>query len=396
VVIAGGGLGALRTAQALRDLDFDGSVTLLCAEETPPYDRPPLSKGFLLGQAEEDDLLLASAEKLDELRVQVRLGARAVGLDRMSRQVRLHQGGEVPYDDLVVATGARPNRLPMFAGLDGVIHLRDLGDARTLRSELAARPRLGIVGGGFIGLEIASVARELGCEVSVIEAAAAPLAPILGAEVGGWVQAWHEEQGVIFRCGAPLAAVHGQGRPEQLVLTDGRIVDVDLIVVGVGVTPDVGWLGEAGLQVHRGLVCDAAGRTSDPHVFGVGDVTCRHAGDSCTPSGHWTATGEQARAAAHALLGRPPEGRPVQEGYFWSDQFGRRLQFTGRVSPGAHVSLSSGSVEDRKFVALFADAGQVTGVFAMNSPREFVRTSLTLRAHAVDNAGTATVASQNN
>jgi 3-phenylpropionate/trans-cinnamate dioxygenase ferredoxin reductase subunit len=380
VVIAGGGLGALRTAQALRDEGHDGAITIVSAEETLPYDRPPLSKAFLLGQVEEEALVLAGAEKLADLHIVVRLGARAVALDLAGRTVRLDGGEELAYDDLVVATGARPNRLALLEGLDGVVYLRDLGDAHMLRRELAARPRLGVVGGGFIGLEIASVARALGCEVTVVEAAAAPLAPILGEELGGWIQAWHEEQGVRFACGAPLAAVHGDGRPRRLVLADGRMFDVDAVVVGVGVRPDVGWLGDAGLEVHRGLVCDALGRTSDPHVFGVGDVTCRHDGaGGCAPSGHWTATNEHARAVADAILGRPPGERSVQEGYFWSDQFDRRLQFTGTVAASPRITLSSGTVQERTFVALLHDDDAVTGVFAMNSPREFVRTSLALR-----------------
>jgi 3-phenylpropionate/trans-cinnamate dioxygenase ferredoxin reductase subunit len=385
VVIVGGGLGALRTAQALRDEGFAGSVTLVSAEDTLPYDRPPLSKAFLLGTVEEEALVLAEAAQLAELDVAVRLGTPAVGLDLAARTVTLAGGEQLAYDDLVVATGARPNRLAMFEAMDGVVYLRDLHDAHALRRELAARPRLGIVGGGFIGLEIAGVARALGCEVTVVEAAAAPLAPILGAELGGWVQAWHEEQGVRFACGAPLAAVRGEGRPSELVLADGRTVPVDAVVVGVGVTPDVGWLGEAGLEVHRGLVCDADGRTSDPHVFGVGDVTCRHADGACSPSGHWTATNAHARAVADAIIGRPPSPPAGQQGYFWSDQFDRRLQFAGTVAASPRVSISSGAVDEGKFVALLhdADAGDdpdaVTGVFAMNSPREFVRTSLALR-----------------
>ena len=379
IVILGGGLGALRTAQALRDEGFDGELRILSREPTLPYDRPPLSKAYLLGAVEEDSLALATADELADRRIEVTLETPAEDIDLDRRRVCAGGGEEVGYDALVVATGARPNRLAMFDGLDGVFYLRDLEDARALREQLAARPRVGVVGGGFIGLEIASVARARGCEVVVVEAIQAPLAPVIGTQLGGWVQAWHEEQGVAFVCGSMLTGVRGGARPEQLQLADGRTVDVDVVVVGVGITPDVGWLAQAGLETHRGLVCDPNGRTSDPHVFGVGDITCRHDGAGCSPSGHWTATNEHARAAADAVLGRPPARRAVQEGYFWSDQFERRLQFAGRLPASPRIRLHSGAVEDRTFVALLHDAEAVTGVFAMNSPREFVRTSLDLR-----------------
>ena len=387
VVILGGGLGALRTAQALRDEDFDGDLTILSAESVLPYDRPPLSKTFLLGRFEEQQLLLATADELADQRIEVVLNARIVGLDLGQRRVLTEDGEEYGYDALVVATGARPNRLAMFEGMENVVYLRDLRDARTLRDGLAGRPRLGVVGGGFIGLEIAAVARELGCEATVIEATAAPLAPILGAELGGWVQTWHERHGVRFVCGSMLTGVKGAGRPEQLIVEDDRTVEVDLVVVGVGVTPELGWLRSAGIEVHRGLVCDADGRTSDPHVVGVGDVTCRHRGERCSPSGHWTATNEHARAAADALLGRPPATRPLQEGYFWSDQYSCRLQFAGRTLPSPRISLESGAMEDEKFLAKLHDGDdEVSAVFAMNSAREFVRSSLALRATPVDSA----------
>ena len=233
----------------------------------------------------------------------------------------------------MIATGARSARLPMLAGTDRVVHLRDLSDARLLRHGLARRKRLGITAGGFIGLEIAASARALGCEVDLIETNQAPLSPVLGAELGGWVQVWHEEQGVRFHCGGGLRALRGISPARQLVLSDESVVDVDLVVVGVGVVRDVDWLAAAGLETHRGLVCDARGGTSDPDVYGVGDVTCLHCGTSCAPTGHWTATNEQARAAADAILGRGPQARAVRADYFWSDQYERRLHFAGTTAP---------------------------------------------------------------
>ena len=383
IAILGGGLGGLRTAQALRDRGFGGELEILSEEEVLPYDRPPLSKAFLRGETDEDALLLTGAEQLAERGISVRLGARGVGLDLAARRVTLDDGEQVAYERLVIATGARPNRIAMFDGLEDVVYLRDVADARRLRDALRVHPRLGVVGGGFIGLEIASVARALGCEVTVIEAATAPLAPVLGAELGGWVQAWHEEQGVHFECGSPLAQVEGDRRSRRLRTADGRLIEVDLVVVGTGIARDVRWLRDAGLKTHRGLVCDANGHTSDRHVFGVGDVTCCHDGSECVATGHWTATGEQARAAAAELMGGDERSAPVQEGYFWSDQYDRRLQFAGTVTASPTVHLSSGTPAKRKYVALLGDGESVTGVFAMSSPREFALTTRSLRA-AVD------------
>jgi 3-phenylpropionate/trans-cinnamate dioxygenase ferredoxin reductase component len=378
-VVVGGGLGGLNTARILRELGYDAPITLVCAEGVLPYDRPPLSKAFLLGTADEDDLVLAPAGELAKLDVDVRLGTRAVGLDVRDRRVRLAGGDGLAYDALVVATGATPNRLPILEGLSNVVHLRDLDDARRLRGALEGGARVGIVGGGFIGLEIASVARSLGCAVAVVELADEPLAPIIGTELGRWVREWHEAEGVVFRCATAVDRAEGDGRAERLVLEDGGTVDVDVVVVGVGVSAAVGWLRDAGLEVGRGLVCDERGRTSDPHVFGVGDVTCRRVEGGFRPSGHWTAATDGADAVALAILGREPSGIPLQEGYFWSDQYSRRLQFQGHVPAEPVVELVSGSPAERKFVAHVGDGAGVCAVFAMSDPRGFMMAARVLR-----------------
>ena len=380
VVVAGGGLGAVRTAQALRDLGFDGTIALVAAEPELPYDRPPLSKEFLLGRSSEDDIRLVPATTFADLGVDLLLGAPALSLDLAARRLVLAGGDALGYGRLVVATGARPHRLANLEDYDNVRYLRTLADARELRDALVARPRVGIVGGGFIGLEIAAVATELGCGVSVIEGAPAPLALVLGTELGGWIQEWHEGRGVAFACGSQVRRSHGGRSVEALELESGLRLDVDLVVVGIGVVPDVAWLRHSGLDVHRGLVCDADGRSSDASVFGVGDAVCRHDDRGCHTSGHWTAASEQARIVAAAMVGNARPDAVVEDGYFWSDQYGVRLQFAGVAEPGAPVAVTSGSVEERRFVARFGPPTARTGVFAMDSPREFVRTRLSLRA----------------
>jgi NADPH-dependent 2,4-dienoyl-CoA reductase/sulfur reductase-like enzyme len=193
------------------------------------------------------------------------------------------------------------------------------------------------------------------------------------------VQRLHEAHGVRFACGSSLSRVHGHASVTDLELADGTRLPVDLVVVGIGVDPDVEWLRDSALTLHRGLRCDDRGRSSDPHVFGAGDVTCRHVGDRCWPGGHWTGASEQAQIVAATLAApdRPP--RPVRDGYFWSDQFDVRLQFAGTVEPGAPVTVTAGSPQERRFMVLFGEPERATAVFAMDCPREFVRGALALR-----------------
>ncbi|HEX4107379.1 MAG TPA: FAD-dependent oxidoreductase [Solirubrobacteraceae bacterium] len=379
IVIVGGGLAAVRTVQALRDGGYEGALTVLAGEAEPPYDRPPLSKDFLLGKVADEDIRLLAPEAYETLGVELRLGARAAGLDPAAHEVILEGGERVPYEKLVVATGADPIRIPALEGVPGVHYLRDAAHSRELREMLRAGTRVGVVGGGFIGLEIAAVARSLGAEVTVIEGLAAPLAGVLGPELGGWVQELHESHGVVFRCGSPVAAAH-EG---VLELQDGTSLDVDVIVVGVGVRPTIGWLRDSGVLLHRGLVCDGHGRSSDPDVFAAGDVICRHdADDRCEAVEHWTAAGDQAMRAADAVLGQADGDAPAEDHYFWSDQYDVRLQFSGHVASGAALEVIHGEPSERKFVARILDGDRLTGIFGMSSPREFIRSSLELRRAA--------------
>lgn len=379
IVIAGGGLAAVRTAQALRDLKHEGAITLLCAENELPYDRPPLSKAYLTGKVADEQIRLLPAQEYAELGIEVQLGARAVGLDRVGRSVRIAGGRTLSYDHLVVATGARPIRLPAFEGRENVYVLRDSGDARRLREALAPGRRLGIVGAGFIGLEIAATARELGAEVTLIEVAAAPLASILGTELGGCIQRWHERKGLRFQCGAAVRAVHGNGRVESIELVTGAVVDVDAVVVGVGQLPNVEWLEAAGLLLNRGLVCDAHGRTLDPRVFGAGDAVCTQVGTSFHPTRQWTAVTEQASRVAAALCHQGDPGPVVEDNYFWSDQHGLRLQFAGQVPAQPRLVWVRGGPDEERFAVLCCTSTSVSAVFSLGCPRDFLVHSMPLR-----------------
>jgi 3-phenylpropionate/trans-cinnamate dioxygenase ferredoxin reductase component len=379
IVIAGGGLAAVRTAQALRDLQYPGPITLLSAEDTLPYDRPPLSKAYLIGKLSDAQIRLLPAEKLSELNIDTQLSRRVVALDRVARRVTVEDGSAVDYGRLVVATGARPVRLPQLEGMNNVHVLREAQDARRLRESLAPGTRMGIVGAGFIGLEIAATALGAGCDVTLIELSAAPLAPILGAELGACIQRWHERKGIRFHCGTGIASVRGDGRVQALALGNGALVEVDQVVVGVGQVPNVEWLAGSGLTIHRGLVCDVHGRTEDPSVFGVGDVVCTRVGESFHPTRQWTAVTEQARRAAYALRGKTVPTPVIEDNYFWSDQHGLKLQFAGQVPADPRLVWLSGGPDAERFAVLLCTSAEVTAVFSLGCPREFLQHSMPLR-----------------
>lgn len=357
VVIAGGGLAGVRTAQALRDLGHTGPIRMLSDEAEPPYDRPPLSKEYLLDERADIGLGWDGEVALD---------SRVVGADLRTRTLHLSGGRETGYDRLVVATGAQPRRLP---NLPTAHYLRTAADSRRLRRALVDGNHVVVIGAGFIGLEVASAARLRGCRVTVVEAAPYPLAAIIGAEPAAWLQEWHSSRGIAFRCGTTVRDAKGK----RLRLTDGTELTADAVVVGVGVVRDTAWLAAAGLETHHGLVCDGSGRTSAPDVFGAGDIVCRH-GDS--PIAHWTAASDSATRAAAALLG-VEASIPPDDGFFWSNQAELKLQFAGSASPEAKIA--AGTYESGRFAIHYTVAGRLTGVLAANSPRDFLRGRLALR-----------------
>jgi NADPH-dependent 2,4-dienoyl-CoA reductase/sulfur reductase-like enzyme len=382
VVIVGGGLAAARTAMALRDLQYPGRITLLSDETHLPYDRPPLSKAYLLGKLDPDRMRLLTPAKLDELAIELLAGVAASTLDREHRRVLLADGRSLGYEQLVVATGARPNRLAAFEGFDNVHVLRSLDDADRLRAAIGPGRRLCIIGAGFIGLEIASTAIELGGQVELIEAAATPLAAILGRRLGGRIQRWHESKGAVFHCGAQVERVLGAASVQALHLSSGAAVTADAFVVGVGQSASVAWLAGSGLELDRGLVCDEHGRTADPRVFGVGDATCIRSNGRLRPTRHWTATTEQARRAAAALCGQVDAEPVVEDNYFWSDQYGLRLQFAGQVPDDPQLVWVAGSEQDERFAVLCCTGGaasQATAVFSLGCVRDFLTHSMPLR-----------------
>jgi NADPH-dependent 2,4-dienoyl-CoA reductase/sulfur reductase-like enzyme len=375
VVVVGASLAGLRTVETLRTEGFDGPVTLIGAEDHLPYDRPPLSKKVLSGEWEPDRVALRRDGGLDALGLDARLGVRAVGLDLGQRTVRLEDGSAAPYDALVIATGAEVRRLPGQPELEGLFMLRTLDDSLALRRALAdGSPRVVVVGAGFIGSEVAATARGLGCVVTVVEALPVPLERALGAEIGMACAALHRDHGVDLRLGVGVEGFDGRDRIEGVRLTDGTVVDADVVVVGVGVKPSTGWLEGSGLELRDGVVCDASLAAGPPGVYAAGDV-CRWPnqlfGEEMRVE-HWTNAAEQGAHAARTILsvaaGEPPSPyAPVP--FFWSDQYGLKLQFLGRASPGDDVRIVHGSKEEHGFVALYGRAGRVRGVFGMARPK---------------------------
>jgi NADPH-dependent 2,4-dienoyl-CoA reductase/sulfur reductase-like enzyme len=377
VVIVGASLAGLRAAEALRDDGFDGAVTMVGAEPHLPYDRPPLSKKVLSGEWEPERSALRRPEEFEKLELRLRLGVRATSLDTANRRVGLDDGDGLAYDGLIIATGAAVRRLPHQPELEGVFSLRTLDDSIALRDALTSgSPRVVVVGAGFIGAEVASTAKSLGCDVTIVEMLPVPLARGLGEEMGSACAGLHRDNGVDLRLGVGIASIEGTARVEGVRLTDGTTIPADVVVVGVGVAPATEWLEGSGLEVRDGLVCDAQLAAGPPGVFAAGDL-------ARWPNGlfgeemrveHWTNASEQGAHAGHNLMAwagrREGPATPYDAvPFFWSDQYGLRIQFLGRAGDGDEVRVVHGAVDDRAFVAVYGNRGRLRGVLGVSRPR---------------------------
>ncbi|NCL74281.1 Rhodocoxin reductase [Rhodococcus sp. YH1] len=358
IVVVGAGLAGVRAAEELRHGGFDGELVLIGDEPHLPYDRPPLSKDVVRGGT--DDTTLRPREFFDDQRIELRLGVRVQALDAAARTVALSDGQSVGFDELIVATGLRPRRLPGTAGLAGVHVLRSVDDSRALRAAVVPGGRALIVGAGFIGCEVAASLRARGMDVVLVEPQPTPLASVLGERVGALVARLHTDEGVDVRAGVGVRALRGDGRVTGAVLSDGTDLDVDLVVVGIGSVPVTDWLDGSGVRVDNGVVCDGVGRTSAPHVWAVGDVAAWEVSDGrCARLEHWTNAGEQAKVLAGALLGSTVADA-ARVPYFWSDQYEVKIQALGavRADDTVHVVRDDG----RKFLAYYERDGRLTGV----------------------------------
>jgi 3-phenylpropionate/trans-cinnamate dioxygenase ferredoxin reductase component len=370
VAVIGGSLAGISAARALREHGFDGRVVVVGAEDRLPYDRPPLSKEFLADKIGVEDLALTTDADA-ELDLEWRLGDPAAGLDARGRSVVLASGQEIAADGVVLATGARARPFP-GAKLAGVHTLRTLEDAVALRRDLLVSGRLVVIGAGFIGAEVASTARDMGVEVTVIESDPLPLGRVLGPELGEVCAALHEDNGVRLITGTAVTGLVGTSRVREVRLAGGRTEPADVVVVGIGALPNIEWLAGSGVDHdHRGVWTDAAGATNIPQVVAAGDCTfshCPYAGTERRQE-HWTNALQQPAAAVATLLGRSAARPPVP--YIWSDQYGARLQFAGHRMPDDAVEIIEGDIDSRRFVAGYRRDGDLVAVFAMNQPKLF-------------------------
>ncbi len=375
VTVVGAGLAGHGTAKALRRFGFAGVITMIGDEVVRPYDRPPLSKDFLAGRTTASELAL---ERPDEaLHADWILGTDAVALDPATHTVALADGRTVTSDAVVIATGSRARRM---AGAPAGVHtVRTVADAVALRDELTPGTTLAVIGAGFIGAEIASTARVMGLEVTVVEAAPMPLAGPLGPEMGMVVAGLHARHGVRLMCGVPVAGLLGDTRVTGVRLSDGTEISADVVVAGIGAVPAVDWLAGSGVELATpssggGVVCDAVGAGSSPGVYAVGDCSAwfdqvrgRHHRVE-----HWTDARDRPAVMVASMLGQA-SAAPLRPPYFWSDQYGIKIQFAGRREGDEEITIESGSVATDDLVAVYRRNGEPVAVLGMNQPKLFTR-----------------------
>ncbi|MCG2620998.1 FAD-dependent oxidoreductase [Arthrobacter sp. I2-34] len=380
LAIVGASLAGLSAARAARAQGFDGNLVIIGDEDERPYDRPPLSKEFLQGRITAADLALEAAE--EDLQAEWLLGSRATRLDGPARTLTLADGRTVAADGIVLATGASARTLPELAGLDNVFSLRTLADARALSTELQPGRRLVVVGAGFIGAEVASTAKALGLEVTVLEARPVPLSGPLGAQMGAVVGRLHGLNGVELICGTGIDLFYsGEGVVTGLRLADGRYLPADLVLVGIGAVPNTGWLAGSGVAAGNGVVCDASGRTNLPGIVAVGDCAAWFDPrlNAHRRVEHWTTALEHPEAAVAALLDQPAP-QSVKVPYFWSDQYGVKLQFAGNAAQADRVAIEAGDLQEHNVLALYYRGEDPVAVLGLNQPRLFTKWRRTLNA----------------
>jgi 3-phenylpropionate/trans-cinnamate dioxygenase ferredoxin reductase subunit len=366
-VVVGGGLAGAKAVEALRDQGFEGRLVLFAGEDHLPYERPPLSKEYLKTGEGLDDAFVHDQQWYADHHVDVRTGTVVAAIDRRAHEVVTEGGERVHWDRLLLATGSSPRRLTLpGADLDGVLSLRTIEDSDRLRAAMGPGRRLVLVGGGWIGLEVAAAAREAGAEVTVLEALDLPLVRVLGPTVAQVFADLHREHGVDLRTGVTVEEIAGeQGRVTGVRLGDGTTVPADTVVVGIGAAPNVGLAQEAGLEVDNGVLADAVGRTSDPDVFVAGDVAnVEHPflGRRVRVE-HWANALDQPALVVAAMLDRPtPE---PQLPFFFSDQYDLGLEYHGLGSPDDEVVVR-GDLAAREFLAFWLRDGVVTAGMNVN------------------------------
>jgi len=367
-VIVGAGLAGAKAAQTLRDEGFDGDVVLLGEEPERPYERPPLSKGLLLGTADRETVFVHEAGWYAEHDVDLRTGVGVAAIDRAARQVELADGQRIRYDALLLATGSTPRPLDVPGSyLDGVQQLRTLADSDRIAAALVDGAHLVVVGAGWIGLEVAAAARQRGAAVTVLDRSRLPLLRVLGPDIAPVFADLHRDNGVTFRHGAAVREFRGDGQVSSVLLHDGTELPADAVVVGVGVHPNVGLAETAGLAVDNGVVVDQSLRTSDPRIYAAGDIANAYHPLYSTHLRveHWATALHSGPAAARSMLGV----RVVYDRlpYFYTDQYDLGMEYTGHAPPGGYDTVVvRGDLAKREFIAFWAADRRVVAGMNVN------------------------------
>ena len=392
-VIVGAGLAGAKAAEALRGSGFDGQISLIGAEEHLPYERPPLSKDYLIGKAERDSVFVHDQTWYRQQDIDLRLGSPASAIDRAARQVRLANGARLPFGKLLLTTGSRPRQL---AGVTGVHYLRTLDDSDRLKEILATGSHLAVIGAGWIGLEIAAAARQAGLQVTVLETLELPLLRVLGREMAQVFADLHRSAGVELRVGVRIEEIISTGSTATGVrLADGTRIDADAVVAGIGATPRTELAEQAGLEIGNGIVTSAALRTSDPDIFAAGDVASAFhplLGHHLRVE-HWANALKQPAVAAAAMLDR--DARYEELPYFYTDQYDLGMEYLGHVDGGYDQIVVRGDLEAREFIAFWLKDGRVRAGMNVNiwdvtdSIKNLIRSGHPVNADALADPGTS-------
>ncbi|GAB3353781.1 NAD(P)/FAD-dependent oxidoreductase [Modestobacter lapidis] len=377
VVVVGSSIGGVRTAQALRSEGFDGRVVLVGEEAELPYDKPPLSKQFLSGQWDADRTVLLTPEAAEREGIELRIGVPATRLDVAAKEVHLADGTSLAYDSAVIATGASARPSP-WRPESGVHVVRTMADSRALHEDLRREGPVVVVGGGFIGAEVAATASGLGREVTVVDPMPTPIGRVVGPEIGQYFTELHHRHGVATRFGVGVEGIEGSAGDLRVRLTDGTELAAATVVVGIGAVPNDGWLADSGLPIENGVMCDEYSRALDaPDVYAIGDVArWFHPGHrEYLRVEHWTNAVEQGVCAAHNIA-HPDDlrsYRPVE--YVWSDQYDWKVQIVGRPTRGTRHELVGEltGVKPRAAVLYTDEDGHLLGVVTVNWPKALVQ-----------------------
>jgi 3-phenylpropionate/trans-cinnamate dioxygenase ferredoxin reductase component len=392
-VIVGAGLAGAKAAEALRGSGFDGQISLIGAEEHLPYERPPLSKDYLIGKADRDSVFVHDQSWYRQQGIDLRLGSPATAIDRAARQVRLADGARLPFGKLLLTTGSRPRQL---AGVTGVHYLRTLDDSDRLKEILATGSHLAVIGAGWIGLEIAAAARQAGLQVTVLEGLELPLLRVLGREMAQVFADLHRSAGVDLRLGVRIDEIISTGSTATGVrLADGTLIGADAVLAGIGATPRTELAEQAGLEIGDGVVTSAALRTSDPDIFAAGDIASAFhplLGHHVRVE-HWANALKQPAVAAAAMLDQ--DARYEELPYFYTDQYDLGMEYLGHVGGGYDQVVTRGDLEAREFIAFWLRDGRVQAGMNVNiwdvtdSIKNLIRSGHPVNADALGDPGTS-------